>query len=76
MSQENVEVVRQMWDFFVEHEGDPAAGFNAAFDQGLLASSAAAQRSGSEASRSLSREASRSLSRVGPNGESARALDG
>jgi ketosteroid isomerase-like protein len=38
MSQENVEIVRRIWDLTVEgiEKGDPAAGFNAAYDQGLI----------------------------------------
>jgi ketosteroid isomerase-like protein len=39
MSQENVEIVRRVWDLFMEgiDQADPAAGYDAAFDQGLLA---------------------------------------
>ena len=39
MSQENVEIVQRVWDLIAEglNKGDPTAGFNAAFDQGLLA---------------------------------------
>jgi ketosteroid isomerase-like protein len=39
MSQENVEVVRRVWELFSEglDRHDPVAGFNAAFDAGLLA---------------------------------------
>jgi ketosteroid isomerase-like protein len=38
MSQEDVEVVRRIWDLTMEgiEKGDPAAGFNAAYDQGLI----------------------------------------
>ena len=38
MSQENVDVVRRIWDLSQEgiEKGDPAAGFNAAYDQGLI----------------------------------------
>ena len=38
MSQKNVEVVRRIWDLTMEgiENGDPAAGFNAAYDQGLI----------------------------------------
>ncbi len=39
MSQENVEIVRRLWDLVVEgyDQRNPAAAYNSAFDQGLLA---------------------------------------
>ena len=39
MSKENVELVQRVWDLVAEgfEKGDPAAAFDAAFDQGLLA---------------------------------------
>jgi ketosteroid isomerase-like protein len=38
MSQENVEIVRRVWEILTPsfEEGDPAAGYKAAFDQGLF----------------------------------------